>query len=535
MMACSPAEVKKKCTGLLSKWEVYAASPSFESFVEFAVSLSSFSEFLLGKNLSGLHRLSHGLEQQVLALFDAADKHHMPQNTLDELQVRIKTLSERVTQFIDSNSRSLEERRMNHETGSSSDVTPTHRVWLICDADSPWQTLTTQLEYFRIRAEIYPWENVSNRVEEPSIVLLDAQNMPLQEVCERIKTMRTRFAASKLIAHRFLADFNSIKMALRAGCDYCFADGTSQSVILSKIIELCSTEEEPPYRVLVVEDSLTASKSIQRTLQQSGIESLAVMNPSEVLSGLRSFQPDLILMDMYMPDCTGVEATRVIRQHVEFLSMPVIYLSGDGDMALQVDALRLGGDHFLTKPFNPVFLNAVVKSKIERYRTLRRSMLHDGLTGLLNHRTVKERLATAVNVAASTSGRLAVAMIDIDHFKAVNDKYGHPMGDEVIRSLARMLKQRLRKTDLVGRYGGEEFLVILPGSDADQAIEVLDRIRRDFSLIRFAYEDTWFETTFSAGVSQFFPLSHAESMIKEADEALYDAKNSGRNCVVTRG
>jgi diguanylate cyclase (GGDEF)-like protein len=87
----------------------------------------------------------------------------------------------------------------------------------------------------------------------------------------------------------------------------------------------------------------------------------------------------------------------------------------------------------------------------------------------------------------------------------------------------------------VGRYGGEEFLVILPGSDADQAIEVLDRIRRDFSLIRFAYEDTWFETTFSAGVSQFFPLSHAESMIKEADEALYDAKNSGRNCVVTRG
>jgi diguanylate cyclase (GGDEF)-like protein len=237
-------------------------------------------------------------------------------------------------------------------------------------------------------------------------------------------------------------------------------------------------------------------------------------------------------MDMYMPDCTGVEATRVIRQHAEFLSTPVIYLSGDGDMALQVDALRLGGDHFLTKPFNPVFLNAVVKSKIERYRTLRHSMLHDGLTGLLNHRTAKERLATAFNVASNTRGRLAVAMIDIDHFKMVNDKYGHPMGDEVIRSLAWILKQRLRKTDLVGRYGGEEFLVILPDSDAEQAFEVLDRIRRDFSHIRYSFEDTSFDTTFSAGVSQYFPLTNAESMIKDADEALYDAKNSGRNCVV---
>jgi len=532
-MACSPAEVKKKCNGLLFKWEAYATSPSFESFVEFAVSLSSFSEFLQGKSLSGLHRLSHSLEQQVLALFDAAAKHQIPQDILDELQSHIETLSERVTQFIDSNSRSIEQRRSQHETGSSSDLTPTHRVWLICDTASQWLALMTQLQYFNIQAEIYPWKNISSKLEEPSIVLLDTQGMSPQDACEHLKTMRARFAASKLIAHGFQADFNNIKAALRAGCDYCFADATPQSVILAKIIELCSIEEESPYRVLVVEDSLTASKSIQRTLRQSGIESLAVMNPSEVLTGLRSFQPDLILMDMYMPDCTGVEATRVIRQHAEFLSTPVIYLSGDGDMALQVDALRLGGDHFLTKPFNPVFLNAVVKSKIERYRTLRRSMLHDGLTGLLNHRTAKERLATAVNVASITHGRLAVAMIDIDHFKTVNDKYGHPMGDEVIRSLAWILKQRLRKTDLVGRYGGEEFLVILPGSDAEQAFEVLDRIRRDFSLIRYTFEDTSFDATFSAGVSQFFPLTNAESMIKDADEALYDAKNSGRNCVIT--
>lgn len=533
-MAFSPVEAKKKCTELLCKWEAYLKLPSFESFVEFAVSLSSFSEFLQGKSLSGLHRLSHGLEQQVLALFDAADKHCISQATLDGLQSRIEALSERVSQFVESNGQSMEQRRVHPETDAASDQAPTHRVWLVCNTAKQWQGLATKLKYFNIQAEIYPWKGLPEKAEEPSIVMLDTQGMSPQKVCEHIKIMRASFVASKLIAHRFQDDFNHVKEALRAGCDYCFAETTPQSVILAKIIELCSTEEESPYRVLVVEDSLTASKSIQRTLQQSGIESLAVMNPSEVLTGLRSFQPDMVLMDMYMPDCTGVEATRVIRQHAEFLSTPVVYLSGDGDMALQVDALRLGGDHFLTKPFNPVFLNAVVKSKIERYRTLRRSMLRDGLTGLFNHRTAKERLATAVDVAGNTHGRLAVAMIDIDHFKTVNDKYGHPMGDEVIRSLAWLLKQRLRKGDLVGRYGGEEFLVILPGSDAEQAFDVLDRIRRDFSLIRYTFEDTWFDTTFSAGVSQFFPSTNAEAMIKDADEALYDAKNSGRNCVVAR-
>jgi CheY-like chemotaxis protein len=406
-MACPPAELQKKSDELHLKWGTYIATPSFELFVEFAVCLSSFSEFLQGKSLSGLHRMSHRLEQQVLALFDDADRHQIAPGTLEDLRSQIEGLAERVIQFIDSNSRPVAHRRASHETEVSSDLTATHRVWFLGHSPEPWRALMTQLEYFGIQAEAFPWQGVPNKAEEPTIVLLDTQGMALEEACEHIKTIRTRFAASKLIALQFQTDFNNIKLALRAGCDFCFAVAIPQAVILAKIIELCSNEEEPPYRVLVVEDSLTASKSIQRTLRQSDIESFAVANPAEVLTGLRRFQPDLILMDMYMPDCTGVGATRVIRQHAEFLSTPVIYLSGDGDMALQVDAMRLGGDHFLTKPFNPVFLNAVVKSKIERYRALRRSMLHDGLTGLLNHRTVKERLATAVNAASMTNGRLA--------------------------------------------------------------------------------------------------------------------------------
>ena len=529
-----PAELKKKCDGLRFLWTAYISEPDFELFVEFGVSLASFSDFLDGRGLSGLHKMSHALEQRILTLFEEVDRHQISPVTLQDVNRQIDELIIRVNRFIDSISRSVSDRRAQQE-GPVLTHLPTHRVWFVGSMTDAWRPLMTQLQYFNIQAQAYPWQDVPGKSEEPTLVLLDTLGMLTQEACERIADMRARFSASKLIAHGYPPDFNSLKAALRAGCDFCYPDATPQALLLARIIELCSNEEEPPYRVLVVEDSQTASKLIQRTLGQSDVESFAVTDPAEILTSLRRFQPDLILMDMYMPDCTGVEATRVIRQHAEFLSTPVVYLSGDGDMAMQVDALRLGGDHFLTKPFNPVFLNAVVKSKIERYRALRRSMLRDGLTGLFNHRTLKEKLAAALTVARPSGATLSVAMIDIDHFKSVNDRFGHPMGDQVIRSLAWLLKQRLRKTDIVGRYGGEEFMVIFPDSGAQQAFEVLDRIRHDFSFIKYAFEDTWFETTFSAGVSQFPHVTNAEALIKEADEALYDAKHGGRNCVNTRG
>ncbi|MBK9572987.1 MAG: diguanylate cyclase [Rhodoferax sp.] len=534
-MSSAPVELQKKSDEFYVKWRACAGDCGFDEFVEFAVSLSSFSAYLHSKGLSGLHQISHGLEQQVLALFADESSHHIPPGTLSDLSSRIEGLQTRVANFIDSNTAPpTEQRRANSEPVLATESSFVHHMWLLGSASEPWRDLITQLKYFGIHTHVFDWADVPAEAAEPAIVLIDGGDLALEETCKKVQNLRARFSATDLIAHNLGSDFNNLKMALAAGCDSCFAHGTPDAVIMAKIIEVCGRDEEPPYRVLVVEDSWTASKSIRRTLEQSGIESFAVTKPSEVLLGLRHFQPDLILMDMYMPDCTGVEATRVIRQHAEFLSTPVVYLSGDSDVALQVDALRLGGDHFLTKPFNPVILNAVVKSKIERYRTLRRSMQHDSLTGMLNHLTSKERLQTAVKAAEATNEPLTVAMIDIDHFKSVNDSYGHPVGDQVIRSLAWLLKQRLRKTDLVGRYGGEEFIVILPSSHAEQGLEVLDRIRRDFAEIRYPFRETWFNTTFSAGLSQFPSSISAEILIKDADDALFEAKRLGRNQLIWR-
>ena len=285
------------------------------------------------------------------------------------------------------------------------------------------------------------------------------------------------------------------------------------------------------YRVLIVEDSATAVAHIRRSLTQHGIDSKAINDPRLLLEVASEYRPDAILMDMYMPFCTGVEVTSALRQIPEYQSLPVIYLSSENDIVQQVEALRLGGDQFLTKPVNPIILASVVKTKIERYREMLYSGQHDSLTGLFNHSTSKLQVERMLN-AAQAGGQLVVAMIDIDRFKVINDTYGHPVGDQVIRSLAWLLRGRLRNTDLVGRYGGEEFLIALPDIDPEHAVRLIDQIRLDFGQLPHAHAQGTLRVTFSCGVAALPDYLTTSTLIEAADDALLDAKRSGRNRIV---
>ncbi|PHV11720.1 GGDEF domain-containing protein [Chitinimonas sp. BJB300] len=534
-MSCPPVELHKKSEALRANWHAYQGSMRFEQFVEFAISVSSFAGFLDAKALSGLHQVARDLEQQTLNLFGDETSHPITPELMNDLDSRLDSLLSRMDSYIERNAQPKPERRAGAEAQATvgKSVSPSRRIWFFGEQSAKWQDLMQQLRYFGIVVEQGKWEISSEGDEEAIVVLFEIAGLEDTVWAERIRSLRQRFAAGKLIGLGITPDFDSLQTALSAGCDFCLPQATPLPTVMAKILELNDSEEEAPYRVLVVEDSLTATKLIVRSLNESSVESFAIANPSDVLTSLKRYQPDLILMDMYMPGCTGVEAARVIRQHSEFLSIPIVYLSGETDVALQIDALRLGGDHFLTKPFNPVILNAIVRSKIERYRALRRSMFHDSLTGLLNHTSSKQRLDAAINnSSADQQESLSVAMIDIDHFKKVNDTYGHPVGDQIIRSLAWLLKQRLRKSDIVGRYGGEEFMVGLPNTNGTQAYQVLDRIRRDFSQIKHPFNDTWFHTTFSCGIACYPDITNSEALVKAADEALYEAKRAGRNKVI---
>jgi len=280
---------------------------------------------------------------------------------------------------------------------------------------------------------------------------------------------------------------------------------------------------------MIVDDSALQAKLSAMYLRRAGMEVDILTDPMEVLPALVNNHPELILMDIYMPDCTGLELAKVIRQMDTMLSIPIVFLSSETDREKQLAAIGLGGDDFLSKPIKPEFLISAVASRIERYRKLRSLMIHDSLTGLLNHLTTEERIIQEMARARRQNSRMTFAMIDLDRFKQINDSYGHSTGDRVLRSLARLLKQRLRKSDIIGRFGGEEFAVIMPDTSAEHALDVMNELRERFSQIYYYSGDEQFNVTFSCGIAEF-PACDTLQLLKDtADQALYKAKGLGRN------
>ncbi len=319
--------------------------------------------------------------------------------------------------------------------------------------------------------------------------------------------------------------------AVRAGGEEFLTGTLEASSLLEKIEILTRVAQYEPYKVLIIDDSRAQATHTERLLNSAGIVTRTLFDPIKTMSELAEFQPDLIILDMYMPGCTGTELAKVIRHNDRYVSVPIIYLSAEDDLDKQLDAMSEGGDDFLTKPIKPRHLITTVRNRAARARNLKARMVRDSLTGLYNHTHILQLLEDCSFRARRENKPLSFAMLDIDHFKKVNDGHGHPMGDRVIKSLSLFLKQRLRKTDYIGRYGGEEFAVVMPDTDLKAAFGVLDEIRRRFAEIHYPAQPDDLFCTFSAGVVELGDEDDALMMASLADDALYRAKKAGRNQV----
>ena len=326
-------------------------------------------------------------------------------------------------------------------------------------------------------------------------------------------------------------DFAHRLSAVRAGSSAYFVKPVNATDLSATLTTLTTVDKPEPYRVMIVEDDTHLLELYATILQGVGMVTMEIDDPLLVMENLSDFKPDLILTDMNMPGCDGMELAKTIRQSGDCFSIPIVFLSSETDTDLHRNAMRMGGDEFLTKPIKPEHLISAVAVRAERMKVIRSFMIRDGMTGLFNHSAVKERLGTAIAEAGRTGGDLCFAMIDMDLFKKINDGYGHPTGDRVLIALARFLRHRVRKTDLVGRYGGEEFAIIFAGCDLPTAKALLDQLRENFSAIQFPAGGESFSATFSCGVAALSSHTDAERLCKAADEALYEAKKQGRNRV----
>lgn len=327
-------------------------------------------------------------------------------------------------------------------------------------------------------------------------------------------------------------DFATYLEAVRVGALGFFTKPVDIPQLENRLERCFAQQQGEPYRVLIIDDDRELASRFSLILRGANMLVEMLHEPAEIFARMRSFNPEVVLLDVSMPDCTGPELAQIIRMNDDWLRVPIVYLSAETDIGRQMNALIKAGDDFVTKPISDNALVAAVFSRAQRARLLSNALSRDSLTGLLKHADIKEQAAVELERAQRSGKPASVAMLDIDFFKKVNDSHGHAAGDNVIRALANLLRQRLRRIDSLGRYGGEEFLVVLPDCPADQALRILDEIRQRFAELQFIASGSEFSVTLSAGIASTEDApAGADDLLERADRALYTAKHGGRNRV----
>jgi len=419
-------------------------------------------------------------------------------------------------------------------------VGETGRIFVVEDDVALGNELALALRYFGYETVHYSslaaFES-GLRDSAPDAVIMDVM-FPAEgrEGPEAVGSIfKTRGVAAPVIFISARDRFEDYLAVARAGGEGYFVKPLDIPKLVERLEQIFGRRQAEPCRILIVDDDLALAAHFRLVLEAAGMAVETLSEPNKILEVMTALRPDLVLMDVHMPECSGPDLARVIRLQDEWVGTPIVYLSAETDLDRQIEALGSGGNDFLTKPISDAHLAAAVSVRASRARQLAELMARDSLTGLLKHSRIKEQLAMEVARARRGGAPVSVAMVDIDHFKTVNDSYGHGMGDRVIKALAHLLRQRLRQSDSVGRYGGEEFAAVLPECKIAEAVKLLEDVRRRFEAIRFTHEGTEFSVTLSAGIASTEYCPDADGLLPAADAALYAAKHGGRNQVRAAG
>jgi diguanylate cyclase (GGDEF)-like protein len=321
------------------------------------------------------------------------------------------------------------------------------------------------------------------------------------------------------------------------------ADGAAASPLLAppavvEPVALVGGEEREAPRVVVVDDDPVSGSIIDHCLRGAGFVSTVCTNADDALAVIVAEVPDLVVLDVVMPHVDGFELCRRVRAHPALQFTPVIFVTRQGDVGQRVRGLEAGGNDYIAKPFAPRELVARIRSHLQRIGALKDLAIRDGLTRCYNHKYFKLRFEQEFNRARRYGLDLTLALLDVDHFKRVNDGHGHPAGDAVLSHLASLLMASVRSTDVVARYGGEEFAILLVHAGVSESQVILNRIRERVALQQVPVPQLPgalprdVSVTVSAGLAGRQFDDSPDALLQRADAALYAAKAAGRNRVV---
>lgn len=283
-------------------------------------------------------------------------------------------------------------------------------------------------------------------------------------------------------------------------------------------------------KILIVDDDPDIRDLLDLQLSLDGYEIIKAENGKEAIDKIIAEDPELMIIDVMMPVMDGHEACRQIRANPALAALYIIILSAKGEIKDKVSGLDTGADAYFSKPFNPEELKAQVRAGL-RTASDRHQAMYDALTNLFNRKSFNDLLQREVATFNRNKHDLSMVMIDLDHFKDVNDRFGHDVGDAVLIDLAKILHEVSRPRDLPCRWGGEEFAWLLPETSLEQATIAAERLRRAIESHDF---DKAGKITASLGISVARQdEKDGEALCKRADQALYKAKENGRNRVET--
>ena len=353
-----------------------------------------------------------------------------------------------------------------------------------------------------------------------------------------VRSLRREVGENLPIA--FISHTQDVELRLEgihAGVSLFLNESMSVDLLSQSVRQLQTLNLRGSARVLVIDDddSVLGDRVVQ-DLEKAHFQISCLTSPLRVLELLSEIQTDILVIHVEMEGLGGFEMCRTLRALPEWQSLPILLMGSQEDEMVKIAAYRAGADDYLPTNSSALTLKTCIESRLERSRVIQERADRDGLTGLLVRRAFNDALHSQMAAARRKGSTVAVCLLDLDHFKSINDTYGHIAGDRVLASMGRLLSSSFRVEDLRGRWGGEEFVVAFCYEDEKTAQAILERARKEF--IRFYFDGEQGEqlqATFSAGIACFPKDGETiEDVFKVADERLYTVKEHGRNAILAQ-
>ncbi|MFC3122662.1 diguanylate cyclase [Agaribacter flavus] len=501
-----------------------------KSITEIANLMTPYAVFVLHHQLNDIKRLLKGALDENISLKDAVKNIDIALNVLIQGS---KTTPDPVLSEIDKGEHTAIIETLCKQAITSKKVISGGARMAVIDADPSAACATLQiLQQFNYTADSFESIEAFKQQfsdDKYSLVILDIVNCgySVEEITVFVEALNKY--GVEVIACSTVFNLETRLSAVRAGVSDFIVKPLHSYSLFEKISRVLQLQREYSYTIVLVDDQESMGVFYKSVFEQANCRVEYIQSAQALFESLERLKPDLFLLDMFMPDVNGLEIASMLRQSEKFDFAPIVFLTADDTLETKLKVLDSGADDVITKSTPTPLVVKQVLARLNRSSVIRSFVSKDALTGVYNHGQIVESANDALRLSKLNKTKTAIALIDVDHFKVVNDSYGHSNGDQVLRTLGQQMRRAFRESDYIGRYGGEEFLLVLQDCDLSNGVKKLDELRQAFSKIQFKHDQGYFNVTFSAGLVCLGEYEQLRDAINDADVLLYAAKNQGRN------